>query len=214
MKAKGWTKTCWKSLFSHVKTNSLMIVYVDDFRMAAKPEFTPRLWGELREVLHLDEPEPPGKFLGCYQHYFTSAVKRLSLILSANPRVRLRREKPVEKVFEDPNHEVRGYSYDRTQYLEKAVDKFLALTGAERKALRKAETPFIDESKDLQGCIPMDSTLRENQVRAELAKQACSTIMTLMFCARLARHELLRACGGLATFLHKWTALTDKKLWR
>ena len=38
--------------------------------------------------------------------------------------------------------------------------------------------------------------------------------MTLMFCARLARHVLLRACGGLATLLHKWTALTDKKLWR
>ena len=36
-KAKGWTKTCWKSLFRHVKTNSLMIIYVDDFRMAANP---------------------------------------------------------------------------------------------------------------------------------------------------------------------------------
>ena len=50
----------------------------------------------------------------------------------------MRSEKPVEKVFEDPNHEVRGYSYEMTQYLEKTVDKFLALTGAQRKALRKA----------------------------------------------------------------------------
>ena len=80
--------------------------------MAAKPGYTPRLWGELREVLHLDEPESPGRFLGCYQHYFTSTVKKLSLILSANPRVRLRSEKPVDKQFENPNHEARGYSYD------------------------------------------------------------------------------------------------------
>ena len=118
----------------------------------------------------------------------------------------------MEKVFEDPNHVVRGYSYDMSQYLEKAVDKLCALTGTQKQALRKAETPFIDESKDPQGCLPTDSTLAENQVRGELAKQACSTIMTLMFCARLARHELLRGCGGLATFLHKWTSLTDKKL--
>ena len=115
MKAKGWTKTCWKSLFRHVKTNSLMIIYVDDFRMAAKPEFIPRLWRELRAVLHPDEPEPPGRFLGCYQHYFTSTAKKLTLILSASPRVRLRSEKPVEKVFKDPNHAVRGYSYDMSQ---------------------------------------------------------------------------------------------------
>jgi hypothetical protein len=213
MLSKGWVKTCWKSLFSHKETNSLIIIYVDDFRLAAKPECTSRLWGELRSVLHLDEPEPPNRFLGCYQHYFTSTVEKLSIILSASPRVRLRSEKPVKKVFENPNHEVRGYSYDMTQYLEKAVDKFLALVGAERNALRKAETPFLDESKDPQGCIPKDSKLPENQARGELAKQACSTIMTLMFCARLARHELLRACGGLATFLHKWTALTDNKLW-
>ena len=59
-----------------------------------------------------------------------------------------------------------------------------------------------------------DAALEENQVRGELAKVACPTIMTVMFCARLARHDLLRACAALATFLHKWTALTDKKLVR
>ena len=136
--------------------------------------------------MHLDEPEPPGRFLGCYQHYFTSTAKKLTLILSSSPRVRLKSEKPVEKVFEDPNHEVRGYSYDMTQYLEKAVDKFLALIGAQRKVLRRAKTTFMDGSKDPQGCIPMDSTLPENQVRGELAKQALSIDVDVLCTTRKA----------------------------
>ena len=82
---KRMDKDMLKTLFRHIKTNSLMIIYVDDFRMVAKPDFTPRLWGELRKVLHLDEPEPPGRFLGCCHNYFTSTVKTLSLILSATP---------------------------------------------------------------------------------------------------------------------------------
>jgi len=193
---------------------SLMIIYVDDFRMVAYPKYTPRLWGELREVLLLDDPEPPGRFLGCYQHYFTSTVKNVAFILNNDPRVRKRSEAPVEKVLDDPSHPVRGYSYDMCQYLDSAVDKYCALAGVKKEALRRAGTPFIDESKDPQGCLATDEALEENQVRGELAKVACSTIMTVMFCARLARHDLLRACAALATYLHKWTALTDKKLVR
>ena len=82
MASKGWSKTCWKSMFWHKATMSLMIIYVDDFRMVATPKHTPRLWGELRQVLLLDDPEPPGRFLGCYQHYFTTTVKNVAFIHS------------------------------------------------------------------------------------------------------------------------------------
>jgi len=53
VKGCGWTKTCWKSLFYHAATKSVLIIYVDDFRMVAKPEYTPELWHGLRKVLIL-----------------------------------------------------------------------------------------------------------------------------------------------------------------
>jgi len=134
------------------------------------------------------------------------------LILDLDPRLRGRGEKMgTPRVFDDPNKVVRGYRYDMAQYLDKAVDKYCALANVEREKLRIYATPFIDESQDPSGSIEAESTA-EDQVRGQLASIACSVIMTLMFCCRLARYELLRATANLATFLHKWTANTDKKL--
>ena len=40
VKQCGWARTSWASLYVHKKTMSLLIIYVDDFRMAAEPEYT------------------------------------------------------------------------------------------------------------------------------------------------------------------------------
>ena len=41
---------------------------------------------------------------------------------------------------------------------------------------------------------------------------AASVLMSLLYGARIARFDLLRAIGGLATKLTKWTTLEDRKL--
>ena len=92
----GWTKTCWQGLFMHKKTNSLLIVYVDDFRMAAKAEYTPRLWDEIRVKLVVDDPSAPQRFLGVVQYYFEEPVEKLGYFLDHHPRVR-GREAEVQK---------------------------------------------------------------------------------------------------------------------
>ena len=95
--ACGWTKTGWQGLYMHKETNSLLIVYVDDFRMAAKAEYTPRLWDEIRVKLVTDDPSPPQRFLGVVQHYFEEPVEKLGYILDHNPRCR-GREAEVRRI--------------------------------------------------------------------------------------------------------------------
>ena len=45
-------------------------------------------------------------------------------------------------------------------------------------------------------------------------KEACSIMMTTMYAARMARKDLLRCVGRLATNLTKWTSVEDEKLYR
>ena len=77
VKQCGWARTSWASLYVHKKTMSLLIIYVDDFRMAAKPEYTVQLWADLRNAFRLDMPTPPDRFLGCYQHHFVSTEQNV-----------------------------------------------------------------------------------------------------------------------------------------
>ena len=48
----------------------------------------------------------------------------------------------------------------------------------------------------------------------QLNVTAASIIMTTMYAARMAKPELLRCVGRLATQLTRWTSLEDKKLHR
>ena len=50
--------------------------------------------------------------------------------------------------------------------------------------------------------------------KSSLNKPACSCVMTTMYCARLARDDLLRASGHLACNLTCWTEEMDRRLKR
>ena len=197
----------------HKKTNSLLIVYVDDFRMAAKAEYTPRLWDEIRVKLVTDEPSPPQRFLGVVQHYFEEPVEKLGYFLDHNPRVRGREAEVQKFVPKNPKLLVRGYRYQMADFFGKAVDKYCAVSNIERSTLKKVATPFVDESQERQGCLEPANPADDKEV-GKLATTACSILMTNMFGARASRWDLLRPTAGLATFIHKWTPNSDKRLHR
>ena len=79
--------------------------------------------------------------------------------------------------------------------------------------LRKVATPFVDESQERQGCLEPANPADDKEV-GKLATTACSILMTNMFGARASRWDLLRPTAGLATFIHKWTPNSDKRLHR
>ena len=163
----------------HKKTNSLLIVYVDDFRMAAKAEYTPRLWDEIRVKLVVDDPSAPQRFLGVVQYYFEEPVEKLGYFLDHHPRVRGREAEVQKHVPANPKLIVRGYRYEMADFFGKAVDKYCAVANVDRAKLKKVETPFVDESQEPQGCLEGDDV-----EIGKLASTACSSIMTYMFGAR------------------------------
>ena len=84
----GWeTIDNWPSVYWHAKTRSLMVVYVDDFKIAAPRSKIAGLWAELRKHITLDDPTPPDRFLGCYTRRFEMSVQVLKPILEHQPEL-------------------------------------------------------------------------------------------------------------------------------
>ena len=74
------------------------------------------------------------------------------------------------------------------------------------KGLKKVDTPFIDEKRDIQD---------EDLVNVgELGPIATKILMKLLYVARMARYDLLRPVCALASVATKWNAACDKKLYR
>ena len=74
---KGWVsvlKEVWKSMFFHPEYNLLLVVYVDDLKMAGPTENMKKGWQSISSVIDIDEPEPYGRYFGC-EHEELNNVK-------------------------------------------------------------------------------------------------------------------------------------------
>ena len=101
----------------------------------------------------------------------------------------------------------RGVVYDMSSFLQQAVDKCRQLAGPEFQHLKKVSTPFHGD----QIARPGDT---EAESKGKLAPIAGSVLMKLLFAARMARFDLLRAVQGLASRVTKWSVDCDKALHR
>jgi hypothetical protein len=83
----GWTRLAeeWPGTFWHQKTGSMMIVYVDDFKLAAKHAEHDALWAAIRKVIDMDPETLDGRFLGCSHERFTTSVRSVSSLLDQHP---------------------------------------------------------------------------------------------------------------------------------
>jgi hypothetical protein len=89
-------------------------------------------------------------------------------------------------------------------FLVQSVEAYLSLAKIERGDLKTVQTPFLDEERlhdkdDITGS-------------GALADIAARVLMKVLYCARLARFDLLKAISSLATKITKWTRNCDKKL--
>jgi hypothetical protein len=55
----------WPGVYWHAEAKALLIVYVDDFKLAAKAGDHDRLWATIRGVIDMDAESLDGRFLGC-----------------------------------------------------------------------------------------------------------------------------------------------------
>lgn len=212
----GFTKVeGWDSVYWNEQKQSLLIVYVDDFKLASLKKYTKEIWKELRARIKLSEPGPFDRSLCCYLEKFEVPCENVRSILQNNPALHPRG--PCE--MRDGHKLVHGYRYNMEQYLDKVVNKYCALADVQRSSLKKVNTPFLNEGLEAKGCEskPEDADNENDEDPEEggtLDETAASIIMSVMFAASFARAVLLRATCHLSTSLHYWDEYCDKKLLR
>jgi hypothetical protein len=116
------------------------------------------------------------------------------------------------------------------------VNVFCELSGYSKDRVGMAPTPLLDEANDpllvLEEHVsspPQGGTAGKSKntpppqggaVNAvgtgsgKLSKIVCKVLMKILYIARLARSDLLRAVGALSTMITKWDSLCDRKLFR
>ena len=90
-------------------------------------------------------------------------------------------------------------------FLIQCLDVYKQLAGPTAPTLRKVVTPYLDQKAE---------TPEELAKSGALAPVASKILMKILYAARLARPDLLRATCYLATRITKWTEQCDKMLFR
>ena len=102
--------------------------------------------------------------------------------------------------------------YDMKDFLTSCVTKYCDLAKVDPKSLRKVDTPFITAPPEKEKSLDVSG---EQVVKGgELQPIASSILMKILYAARMARHDLLRACNFLATKVTKWDKHCGKMLHR
>jgi hypothetical protein len=93
-----------------------------------------------------------------------------------------------------------------SDFLKQCVALYKELGGPKAQTLRKVDTPFTD--------VPLSERAPAEGASRELAPIASKLLMKILYAARMARYDLLRATCYLATRITKWDATCDKMLHR
>lgn len=97
--------------------------------------------------------------------------------------------------------------YDMSQFLTSCVESYCTLAEVDMSSLAKASTPFTDAG------IPRP-TLDEEEKPGRLQGIASKVLMKILFAARMARYDLLRAIQSLASRVTRWSTECDIALHR
>ena len=100
-------------------------------------------------------------------------------------------------------------TYEMAGFLRQSVDSYLELCD-EKPRLWRVSTPFLPSGGTGDGPSDEDG----EGATGTLSVVACSVLMKLLYAARMLRFDLLRAVGGLASKVSKWTLRCDRELHR
>ena len=111
------------------------------------------------------------------------------------------------------------------RFAKDCVSVFCALSWCAQDKVGTAPTPFLEEANDPLTVLeePVTTDVGKGKLPSQegatkpvgkLSKIACKALMKIMYIARFARPDLLRAVGALSTMITKWDDLCDRKLFR
>jgi hypothetical protein len=113
--------------------------------------------------------------------------------------------------------------YDMSAFLSACVDRYKELTSVSK--VRDAPTPFVDaqcpDTPTVGKIIPEDhasapggEVLTANPTPGRHGSIASRVLMKILYAARMARPDLLKAVNSLACMVTKWDLACDAKLLR
>ena len=204
----------WPSMYFHEGLKLLLVIYVDDLKLAGPTENMTKGWSMLRTKLRIEPETDLGLYLGCM---LTRGESKLH-----------------------DGTVVNTVSYNMEGLLKLSVEKYLDIVGHDTK-LKKVTTPSVPEEtkshparapapgKEAVTCPWCANTFdpkysgklhskSESDVtpddgnRGSLAPHAASILMKLLYAARIARFDLLRSINMLARNVNKWTSNDDARL--
>ena len=208
----------WPSMYFHKKLQLLLVIYVDDLKLAGPEENLTKGWEMLGSKLNIEPETDLGLYLGC--------------VLSKGS-AKLNDGTPVSTM-----------TYDMEGLLKLSVEKYLDIVGKDTK-LKNMSTPSLpEETKKHKSRAPCpgnpknkvscpwcshefdpgapefyqpgttgDDVSSGESARGALAPHAASVLMKLLYAARIARFDLLRSINSLARNVTKWTVDDDAKLY-
>ena len=176
----------WPSVYYHREWDLLLMVYVDDFKMSGPQKNIEKGWKAIREKLDLDEPGPVDHCLGCKHNVGSATINGKT---------------------------VRVMEYDVCDFMRQCVTAYKELAGDPAMKLRKVQTPFLPSS-DGRGDASEELGESSDDNKGALGGIASSVLMKILYGARAARWDLLKAVQLLATRVTKWTLECDKALHR
>ena len=139
----GWRlvdRAVWKSTYKHDQHDALLIVYVDDFRVAAPRRKTAALWKEIKAKIDMSEPEESAKFLGC-----DCKVSSREFPVGGAPWADYTPAELAEAARKGQLVRAQVTEYDMQAFFESCVDRYCEEGHVQRAKLPFADTPFLDE---------------------------------------------------------------------
>jgi hypothetical protein len=183
---------------------TLLIVYVDDFKMSGPVQSVAKAWEKLRKGLIIEDPSPAGKFLGCTNILFDHAVDApFNCLTLAGEGGVIEGETNTNKT----KVTVHMVKYDQKDFLQQCVNRYIELAGKDAPPLIRADTPFIDETSML--ALEEDDHEKHRGILSSIASRV---LMKILYAARVGRFDLLRPVCWLATKVTKWSKTCDRAL--
>ena len=73
---EGWKQILpdvWQSIFFNLELNCMLVVYVDDFKLAGPIENMDKAWASIKRAVNIGDPEPYDRYFGCQHVEFNGA---------------------------------------------------------------------------------------------------------------------------------------------
>ena len=169
-----------------------LVVYVDDFKLAGPASAINNGWELIRKGIKIDDPSPLGMYLGC-------------------------RHDLSERRLPDTGVRVCTIEYNMEDFLRSCVERYKELTSV--TTMSRVATPFLQEISEPDFTDPATTSRMtssaEGALRDALEKSnvedansampqqqlkpcAAKVLMKILYAARYARLDLLRAVCALA----------------